>query len=96
MFLAAAITGLSLYLPMKLFDKLVFDTTRTVPLFTLTITVSAIGLFVYLFLTWLFKIEELNAFLGLFGRLKKMIFAAEETISDVGVQVSSNESSTNS
>lgn len=96
MFLAAAVTGFSLYIPMKLFDQLVFDTTRTIPLLTLTITVSAIGLLVYLFLTWLLKIEELNAFLGLFGRLKKIIFAAEETVFDIGAQVSSNESSTNS
>lgn len=88
MFLAAIITGFSLYIPMKLLDQLVFDTTRTVPLILLTGTASAIGLSVYLFLTWVFKIEELNAFLGLFGRIKKVIFQAEETVSEVVSQVS--------
>lgn len=70
MFLAAIIAGFSLYVPMKLLDQLVFDTTRTMPLILLTGTASIIGLSVYFFLTWLFKIEELRAFLGLFDRLK--------------------------
>lgn len=80
---AAALTGFSLWLPMKLLDQLVFDTTRTVPLIMLSGTVTAIGLVVYLFLTWLFEIEELKSFLGLFGRLRKVFFAAEETVEGV-------------
>ncbi|MBI3559137.1 murein biosynthesis integral membrane protein MurJ, partial [Candidatus Gottesmanbacteria bacterium] len=58
--LAAGVTGLALYIPLKLLDQLVFDTTRTVPLILLTGTVATIGLAVYLFLTWVLEIEELR------------------------------------
>lgn len=71
MFTAALITGVSLYIPMKLLDQLVFDTTYTFPLILLTGTASIIGLTVYLFLTWLLEIEELKSFLALFGKIKK-------------------------
>ncbi len=67
-FLASVITGLSLYVPMKLLDQLVFDTTRTAPLIMLTGTAAGIGLAVYFFLTWVLKIDELQSFLGLFKR----------------------------
>lgn len=82
MVLAAAITGFSLYIPMKLLDQLVFDTTRTVPLIMLTGTASLIGLSVYLFLTWVLEIEELQSFLTLFTKIKKILFSAEETVSE--------------
>lgn len=67
---AAGMTGVALYVPMKLFDQLVFDTTRTVPLLLLTGTTAAIGLAVYLFLTWVLEIEELRSFLNIFIRPK--------------------------
>jgi len=74
---AAGLTGISLYLPLKLLDQLVFDTTRTVPLIMLTGTVSFIGLSVYFFFTWVLQIEELRAFLGLFKRAKNVIIPTE-------------------
>ncbi len=69
MFLAALATGIALYIPMKLLDQLVFDTTKTIPLIMLTGVAGAVGLSVYLFLTWLLDIPELKAFLGLVQRL---------------------------
>ncbi|MCL4397861.1 murein biosynthesis integral membrane protein MurJ [Patescibacteria group bacterium] len=77
---AAALTGFSLYVPMKLLDQLVFDTTRTAPLIMLSATVSLIGLTVYLFLTWVLQIEELKSFLSLFGQLGHVFFAAEDQV----------------
>ncbi len=85
---AAVLAGFSLWVPMKLLDQLVFDTTRTVPLILLTGTASVIGLFVYFFLTWVFRIDELKAFLGLLARGRRLIFSPEETVSDVVTQVS--------
>lgn len=82
MFLAAWITGVSLYIPMKLLDQLVFDTTRTLPLLMLTGTASLIGLSVYLFLTWMFEISELSSFTGLFRKGYQLIFAAEERVEE--------------
>ncbi len=95
MFLAAILTGFSLYVPMKLLDQLVFDTTRTLPLLMLTGTAALIGLSVYLFFTWLMKIDELKAFLGLFARLRRVVTAPEEAVSDVVTEVTPDESSLN-
>ncbi len=81
--LAALATGISLYVPMKLLDQLVFDTTKTVPLIMLVGTVSLIGLSVYLFFTWLLDIQELKAFLGLIqkvGQIKKVFTPPAEVI----------------
>lgn len=88
MTIAAVLAGISVYIPMKLLDQLVFDTTRTFPLILLTGTAAAIGLFVYFFLTWVFQIEELKSFLGLIGKTRTLIFAPESTVSDVVNQVS--------
>ena len=64
-----------------------FDTTHTVPLIMLTGVASIIGLSVYLFLTWLFDIHELESFLAIFGRAKRLLFAAEETVSEVITEI---------
>lgn len=58
----AIVTAIALYIPMKLLDQLVFDTTRTVGLILLTVIASASGLLVYIFLSWLFKVEQLTIF----------------------------------
>lgn len=65
---AAGITGFALYIPMKLLDQLVFDTTYTLPLILLTGTASIIGLTVYAFLTWFLQIEELKSFIAIFSK----------------------------
>lgn len=80
MFFAAAISGICLYIPMKLLDQLVFDTTRVVPLIALTGTATIIGMFVYFFLTWLLEIKELGAFLGIFRSLKRFRWTTSETL----------------
>jgi len=69
MFFAALMAGISLYIPMKLLDQLVFDTTRVMPLIALTGIASFAGLSVYLFLTWLLEIKELSAFTGIIQRI---------------------------
>lgn len=81
MAIAAILTGISLYIPLKLLDQLVFDTTHTISLLALTVTTSIIGLTVYAFFTWLLQIEELKAFLGLFAKLKRVEASVSETIS---------------
>lgn len=83
MLLAAFMAGIFLYIPMKLLDQLVFDTTRTMPLIMLTGTATLTGLSAYFFLTWVLEISELRAFLGLFGRMRRVLFAAEETVEGV-------------
>lgn len=63
--------AISLYIPMKLLDQLVFDTTRTVGLILLTTTAATVGLAVYAFLSWIFKVREVAVFYEL---AKKVIF----------------------
>ena len=80
MFSAALLTGVSLYIPMKLLDQLVFDTTRTVPLLMLTGVATGIGLTVYFFLTWVFGISELSAFLGLGKKAWLFVVSSEHRV----------------
>lgn len=68
MFLAASIAGIAIYIPLKLFDQLVFDTTRTFNLILLTGTVSFIGLSVYAFMAWFLNIKEILTFYNLLKR----------------------------
>lgn len=61
-FLKIAVSGVAmgaaLYVPVKLLDQLVFDTTHTVNLLILTGIASLLGFAAYLFFTWLFDIKE--------------------------------------
>ncbi len=63
------VMGFGLWLPMRLLDQYIFDTTRTLPLLFLTIITSAIGMTVYLTLSWVFKISQLSSVFGLFRRI---------------------------
>ncbi len=80
---ATFFTGISLYIPIKLLDQLVFDTTRTVNLIFLTGISSFIGLSFYLFLTWLFSVKEAGMFLLIFkkiGNWKEILDKSDEVI----------------
>lgn len=66
---AAAITAVMLWIPLRLLDQFVFDTTRTVPLIGLTATVSAIGMGIYFLLAKLLKIAQLESVSRLLRRL---------------------------
>lgn len=54
------LTGFCLWVPMRLLDKFIFDTTRTLPLLGLTIITSVIGFGVYILFSYLLKIPELE------------------------------------
>ena len=65
------ILGIGLWLPMRLLDQYIFDTTHTISLIALTAIVSAIGLLIYLGLSYLLKVEQLVAFANLAKRLRQ-------------------------
>lgn len=69
---AAGSAGLAIYLPLKLFDQLVFDTTRTFGLVLLTGMTMTIGLGVYLFLSWVMGVGEVRSFLSLIQRVRRV------------------------
>jgi len=82
-FTATFFTGISLYIPIKLLDQLVFDTTRTINLIFLTGISSLIGLSFYLFLTWLFNVKEASTFLLVFkkiGNWREILGRSDEAI----------------
>jgi putative peptidoglycan lipid II flippase len=60
MLVTGLVTGASLWIPMRILDKFVFDTTRTVPLAALTVISSFIGFSVYLLFSYLFRVEQLH------------------------------------
>lgn len=67
---SAIFMGAGLYLPLKLLDQFVFDTSRTVPLLMLTAVASLVGMTTYLFFTWIFKVEEIELLFKLARKLK--------------------------
>jgi putative peptidoglycan lipid II flippase len=82
-FLASAFTAFALYIPIKLLDQLVFDTTKTINLILLTGISSSAGLSLYLFLTWLFDVKEATMFILLFKKIgdwRQILTKSEETI----------------
>jgi len=62
--------GIGLWLPMRLLDQYIFDTTHTISLIALTVIVSTIGLLIYLGLSYLLRVEQLVAFVNLVKRLR--------------------------
>lgn len=81
--LAAAITAVSLWIPFQLLDQLIFDTTHTIPLIFLTVTVTLIGIAVYVLLSYLLHIRELEIFIALgkkVGDWRKALSATGEPL----------------
>ncbi|MFZ2025433.1 MAG: murein biosynthesis integral membrane protein MurJ [Microgenomates group bacterium] len=68
--IASLVTGVALYIPLKLFDQLIFDTTRTFGLLLLAGVSSVIGLAVYLFLVWMFGVTEAKSFIALLTKFR--------------------------
>jgi putative peptidoglycan lipid II flippase len=68
---ATVVMGVSLYVPIKLLDQLVFDTTRTFNLLALTGIASIAGFISYIFLTWLLDIKEAYYVIAVLKRFRK-------------------------
>lgn len=60
MLLASFFMAIFLYLPFRIFDELIFDTTKTIELIGLTLTTGTIGMLVYIYFAALFEIKELE------------------------------------
>ncbi len=59
MLVASFLMAVFIYLPFRIFDELIFDTTRTIELIGLTIIVSTIGMLTYLLFATLLEVKEL-------------------------------------
>ena len=69
MLMATVIMGVALYVPVKLLDAVIFDTTKTVNLLVLTGLASVFALSVYMFLVWFMEVKELYTYVELIKRL---------------------------
>lgn len=82
-FVSSFFTAFALYIPIKLLDQLVFDTTRTINLLILTGISSLAGLSLYLFLTWFFDVKEAGTYLLVFrkiGNWKEVLTKSQEVL----------------
>jgi putative peptidoglycan lipid II flippase len=68
---AAAMMGMGLYIPLKLLDQYVFDTTRTIQLLGITGIAGTFGVVTYLVLTKLLQVQEIDL---LYSLLRKINF----------------------
>lgn len=72
MAVAAIIAGVAIFIPLKILDQLVFDTTRTFGLILLTGLTGSIGLAVYFFLSWVMGVGEVQSFLSMVKRVRRV------------------------
>lgn len=83
MSLATLTTAVFLWIPMRVLDRFVLNTQKTIDLVILTIIATVIGLLVYFFLSLVLEIEELKtlgSFLKRVGKWKEILAQSEEMI----------------
>jgi putative peptidoglycan lipid II flippase len=67
---SAFLMGLTLYIPVKLLDQVIFDTTRTINLLILTLIAGVCGVLTYLLFTKVLKVEEISLLYKIAGKLR--------------------------
>ncbi len=86
---STALMGVALWVPMRLLDQYVFDTTRVVPLVLLTLTVSIIGMGVYFVLAYWQKMPELMTYTRMIRKLgnwQQVLTKSEEVLEPAPTQ----------
>lgn len=82
-FLSTFFTAFALYIPIKLLDQLVFDTTKTINLIILTGISGFAGICLYLFLTWVFDVKEARTYIFAirkFGNWREVLGKIQELV----------------
>ena len=69
MLMATIIMGVALYIPIKLLDQVIFDTTKTINLLVLTGISSIFAVTVYLIIVWSLRVRELDTYVELIKRI---------------------------
>ncbi len=83
MAIAAFLMAVFLYLPFRILDELVFNTSKTTELILLTITTSTIGMLVYIYFALLFDVSELymiKSVMNKFGNWGKALANNQEVV----------------
>lgn len=76
---ASFLMAVFLYLPFKILDEVVFDTSRTIDLIALTISTASVATLVYLYFSVLFDVKELVYFRNIFKKFGKWQEAIEDS-----------------
>lgn len=84
MYTTAFISAVPAYVVLKLLDKLIVNTSRTLNLFFLTSFIFIFYILVYLFLSWLFTIDEIYVIGKMLTKFKNMRKKMLEVVTDVG------------
>lgn len=88
MLIASFLMAIFLYLPFRILDQLVFNTSRTIELLLLTLSTSTIGMLVYIYFAMLFDVRELyilKDILNKIGSWKKILSQTEEVLLESSV-----------
>jgi len=83
MIVTSFLMAVFLYLPFRILDELVFDTSRTMELILLTLSTGTIGMLVYVYFALLLDIRELYIFTNLvnkFGNWQKTLSKSSEVL----------------
>lgn len=83
-YLISFIAALASYFFLKIFDGLVFDTTRTINVFFLLVSVTGFFGCVYLFLSWIFNVEEVYVLTKLIVKMREIRNKVLELFTDLG------------
>lgn len=82
-FIASGITAVALYVPIKLLDQVVFDTTKTINLLELTGIASVCGVVIYGILTWVLQVKEAKTFVLMAkraGNWREILYESDEVL----------------
>ncbi|MEO8581485.1 MAG: murein biosynthesis integral membrane protein MurJ [Patescibacteria group bacterium] len=85
--IASFLMGVFLWLPFRILDQLVFDTTHTVELLGLTVCVSTIAMLTYILFAYLLDIRELSIISRIFdtfGNWKAILSKSPELVEAAG------------
>lgn len=83
MVVASFLMAVFLYLPFRILDELIFNTTRSIELIVLTLITTTIGMLVYIYFAMLFDVRELYILENIIGKLgnwKKTLSQTDEVL----------------
>lgn len=68
---ATLLSSIFVYYVLRLFDNLIFDTSRTINVFFLMLVIGTLYIAIYLFLSWVFNIKEVYLIIRMFSKVKE-------------------------
>ena len=89
MIITSFLMAVFLYLPFRILDEVVFNTSRTLELIALTVVTGTIGMLVYIYFAMLLEIRELQLFLRLvnsFGRWRRPLSETKESFMETSIE----------